>query len=76
MVLLRAMGTAIGEAAVTSRSKTEPRTIKLPVQKLTTESFRPYGQVRLKAVISQHVPQVQDLLFVAKSSLAAGHLCK
>lgn len=48
MVLLRAMGAAAGEAIATSRSKAEPRTVRLPVQKLTADSFRPFGQVRLK----------------------------
>lgn len=45
MVFLRAMGAAVGEAAPASSSRAEPRTIQLPVQRLTADSFRPFGQV-------------------------------
>ena len=76
MVLLRAMGSAVGEAAATSRSKAELRTVQLPVQKLTADSFRAFGQVSFFKQTFLSVLLSCNLVLVPDSALAAGHLCK
>lgn len=76
MVFLRAMGAAVGEAAPASSSRAEPRTIQLPVQRLTADSFRPFGQVRFILISAADCTQ-QGLVSVSPDfAMITGHLCK